>query len=290
MNACVSRGIKYFIYASSTEAIGLSPGDSAADERTPCRPSNDYGRSKAMAELDIKEIATKNRMQYLIIRSTGVYGPGDTFVFYELMQMINSGLLCFVPGNGLSRLHFTPISDVVDAFIAGLRIMVTTNTARNSSSSIASVIPKEITPPNLSSSSADRSETVIVCADEAPTFSEWLEMISLVLGRSKPRIHIPLNLVGLAVSIIAPLANFGKRKIFMYQRETVQCMGESRFYSNKLAKQVLNWNPRVSHRRCLEETAQYYFDRKLLRRYYFSPLSMICFLFLLLLTVSLVLW
>jgi nucleoside-diphosphate-sugar epimerase len=41
-----------------------------------------------LAEQVIKDKCRDQSLEYVILRPCGLYGPGDTFVIYELMQVI----------------------------------------------------------------------------------------------------------------------------------------------------------------------------------------------------------
>jgi len=97
-----------FIYISTTETLGgvaKPPGD----EQTELRPVYEYGKSKVMAEMLVQEEAPRLGVVPIILRPTGVLGPGDFFTIFELMEMINSGLLCFIPGSGQAELMYTHV-------------------------------------------------------------------------------------------------------------------------------------------------------------------------------------
>jgi NAD dependent epimerase/dehydratase family len=65
-----------------------------------------------MAEREVQAFALEKDMPFYILRPTGVYGLGDTFTIYELMWMVEQGLLFFVPGSGSAQLMYTHVSDV----------------------------------------------------------------------------------------------------------------------------------------------------------------------------------
>jgi nucleoside-diphosphate-sugar epimerase len=100
------------------------------DEQTELKPVYEYGRSKVEAEKVVREESENLGLNHIILRPTGtvpdmahnsrgrgayvvwragVLGPGDFFTIYELMEMINSGLLCFIPGSGQAQLMYTHV-------------------------------------------------------------------------------------------------------------------------------------------------------------------------------------
>jgi len=114
VEACTKNGnIKRLIYVSSTETYGAVQG-SPATEDSPYHPTSDYGRSKIEAEASLRELAGK-KLPYIILKPSGIFGPGDDFVIFEMMQMVHHGILFFVPGSGDKHLTFIYIDDMVDA-------------------------------------------------------------------------------------------------------------------------------------------------------------------------------
>lgn len=46
-------------------------------------------------------MSIKNKkFKYIILKPTGIFGKNDYFVFFEFINMINQGLLFFIPGSG----------------------------------------------------------------------------------------------------------------------------------------------------------------------------------------------
>jgi nucleoside-diphosphate-sugar epimerase len=59
-----------------------------ADETFPYNPHNDYSISKMEQELVIKKSHTEKGLKMTIIRPAPIYGPGDTYGGYHLMQIL----------------------------------------------------------------------------------------------------------------------------------------------------------------------------------------------------------
>ncbi len=111
-----------FLFMSSLEALG--PGDdfpfkAIALNRTP-RPVSAYGRSKLAAEEGLKAIVG---LPWLILRPTGIYGPGDKD-YLTMAKLVKNGL---APTMGMKpqRLSFLYIEDLVDVCSRALTSSVT---------------------------------------------------------------------------------------------------------------------------------------------------------------------
>lgn len=86
-------GVKRFIFISSIKANGEGREDKHAySYNDMLAPEDEYGVSKAEAEVGLKKIATKTGMEMVIIRPTLIYGPGVKGNFSLLMRLASRGL------------------------------------------------------------------------------------------------------------------------------------------------------------------------------------------------------
>ena len=105
----VSKG-KKFIYLSTTAVMGNKFKELPLDEKTPCKPSNFYGKTKLEAENLVKEAGG------IVIRSTDVFGPG----FKEGYDYVLSGLYreeLPIIGDGKNFIQWIHIKDLVQALL-----------------------------------------------------------------------------------------------------------------------------------------------------------------------------
>ena len=72
---CVNFRVKKFIYISSSMVYGDFVDGTKEDANT--KPMNLYGEAKLAGERLTKLISKKDGLKYIIIRPSGVYGPGD---------------------------------------------------------------------------------------------------------------------------------------------------------------------------------------------------------------------
>lgn len=86
-------GVKRFVFVSSIKVNGeATPKDRpfvAADEPQPRDP---YGVSKLEAELALRELAAKARLEVVIVRPPLVYGPGVKANFFAMMKWLRRGV------------------------------------------------------------------------------------------------------------------------------------------------------------------------------------------------------
>lgn len=100
-NAAIKAGVKRIIYLSSVKATGeRTHSDTGYDENSVCNPEDDYGKSKLMAEQELKKICDNSGLEYVILRPPLVYGPGVKGNFASLINMVQK-----VPLLPLGGLH-----------------------------------------------------------------------------------------------------------------------------------------------------------------------------------------
>ncbi|MBC8017951.1 MAG: NAD-dependent epimerase/dehydratase family protein [Verrucomicrobia bacterium] len=115
LEACARHnpGIEKFILVSSQAAAGPSLDGRPVDDNTIPHPLSDYGRSKLLAEDEVR--AYKDRLPVVILRPTSVYGPRDTDV-YELFHWASRGLTLEMSG-GDRYLNLCYVEDLVAALL-----------------------------------------------------------------------------------------------------------------------------------------------------------------------------
>lgn len=202
-----------FVYVSSTEAVGCTEGPGKADEDVTRRPDSDYARSKALAEDVVKEYAGK--LDIVIARPTGVFGPGERYFYFEFMNMIASGIAIVAPSPMSGKIMLTHVDDVVQ----GLMVCATH--------------PQAI-------------EGVFhICPDESVSYWHIVEVIADVLEVPRPKFVLSPRVGEIAIRIIALLMNRRKRRVFVYHPKTVQRTIVNREYSNQRLR-ALGYKPRYS--------------------------------------------
>jgi UDP-glucose 4-epimerase len=117
-SAAVQAGInlKKFVLVSSLAALGpLKTLVGTISETTKPKPVTAYGRSKLLAEEQLKTI---DGLSYTILRPTAIYGPRDTGIFIFFKQLTR-GLEPYM-GKAEQKLTFIYVKDVAKAAIKSL--------------------------------------------------------------------------------------------------------------------------------------------------------------------------
>lgn len=84
-------GVRRMIFVSSIGAVA-SHSPAAITESTVPFPDTDYGRSKLMAELVLREELDRSDIELVIIRPPLVYGPRNVANMFRLIRWVESGL------------------------------------------------------------------------------------------------------------------------------------------------------------------------------------------------------
>jgi len=239
--ASAQARVKKFIFLSTTETMGGGKSlSSPYDEETACSPVFYYGSSKLAAEQAIKET---NQLPYVILRATGVLGPGDDFVMYELIQTVSYGLLFFTPKNS-GKVMFTHVHDIV----AG----------------IMCAIPHRRDILN---------KTYVLCPDTYMTYAEAIHYVSQEVHRISPFMELPIPVIRTVTYLLGPPLNLFREKRFLFKTDSVDRMGEDRWYSNEKAKQELGYKPKYNFQQAIGHTIKHMTEKGELCTWYISPVA-----------------
>lgn len=116
--AAAKANIKKFVFVSSLAALGpLDTLTGVIDGATTPKPVTTYGKSKLLAEQEIKKI---DGLNYTILRPTAVYGPRDKDIFIYFKQ-VKKGLEAYI-GRNEQKLSFIYVTDLAKACIRALFI------------------------------------------------------------------------------------------------------------------------------------------------------------------------
>ena len=90
-NSALNNGVKRFIFLSSIKVNGESTvlgHPFTPDEEFVC-PNDPYAISKFEAEIGLRAIAARSKMEIVIIRAPLIYGPGVRANFLRMLQCVN---------------------------------------------------------------------------------------------------------------------------------------------------------------------------------------------------------
>lgn len=117
VRAACTVGVKRFVHLSSVGVIGAErEGEIAEDE--PCRPKNEYERTKLGGEQAVLDMARTSSCDFAVVRPTIVFGEGgnrsrDSLL--ELLRAVQCGCFAFIGRQAVA--NYVYVGDVVDAML-----------------------------------------------------------------------------------------------------------------------------------------------------------------------------
>jgi len=133
-------------------------------------PDFPYHQAKWRAEQSVKASA----FDWTIFRPSIIYGPGDGFISV-LADVIRNYPVIPVAGDGSSRFQPIQVNDVAES------------------------IREAIDDPGTA------GKTCELAGPEVYTYDQLLDIIATVIGKRKRKVHLPVNLVKLAITASKPL-------------------------------------------------------------------------------------
>jgi nucleoside-diphosphate-sugar epimerase len=126
LRAAESEGLHRVVAISSNSPIGCNPRrDRLFDESSPYHPYMNYGRSKMMMELAVKETESKGKLETVIIRAPWFYGPDQPLRQTQFFSLIRHGKMPIVgSGRNLRSMVY------VDNLCQGMLLAALTEAAR----------------------------------------------------------------------------------------------------------------------------------------------------------------
>lgn len=106
-------GVRRFIFVSSIGVNGFSSSDMVFSPYSEMTPHNHYAKSKSLAELGLKKIASETGLEVIVVRPTLVYGPKAPGNFGLLTKLVHKlPLLPF--GLADNKRDFIAVQNLVD--------------------------------------------------------------------------------------------------------------------------------------------------------------------------------
>jgi nucleoside-diphosphate-sugar epimerase len=116
------RGLRRFIFASSSSVYGPTDGRPSAEDDPPS-PCSPYALTKLQGEQWGRMIAEKHGIDFIALRFFAVWGPGQRpdLALESFRRKILAGETITIHGDGSQRRDLTHVSDVARAVEAALR-------------------------------------------------------------------------------------------------------------------------------------------------------------------------
>ena len=219
-----AAGVKRVVHCST---VGVH-GDIAhppADEDAPLRPGDIYQETKLEGESVARRAATEAGVELVIVRPTGIYGPGDTRLL-KLFKGVARRRFNIL-GRGDIWYHLTYIDDLVDGF----RLCGTHPAAAG--------------------------RTYILSGPEVSTLNELVAITAEVAGVSAPTLHLPVWPFWLAGAACEAVCRPLGIEPVLYRRR-VDFFTKSRSFDSSLAKAEIGYAPKVDLHDGIASTLAWY--------------------------------
>jgi len=212
VEACLSTGVKRFIYASSIHAIAEPPHGTTIDETLPFDPNRtigDYGRSKALAAREVLKGIRKG-LNAVIVCPTGVIGPYD-YKVSEMGQLIINFLKTKLKAYVAGSYDFVDVRDVARGHI-------------------------------LACKKGEAGQTYIL-SGERITVAELLSTLKEITGVKAPSLKMPRRLAR-AVGILASPYYWLTKTRPLFTAYSIDVLASNSLVSSEKARRELGYSSR----------------------------------------------
>jgi nucleoside-diphosphate-sugar epimerase len=217
-------GVRRVVYCS-TEGVHGHVVRPPADEGAPIAPEDHYQQTKWEGEVAFREVMAKG-LDGVILRPTGIYGPGDPARFLMLFRMVGRGHF-FIVGDGRASYHPLYIDNLCDAFeLAG-------------------------------ETTAGRGETFLIADDRYLSWNELVPMVAKTLGVDVKIHYLPLRPVWLVAAACEAVCKPLGITPPLFRRRA-EMFSHVRAFDISKARRVLGYEPRVPLEEGLARTAAWY--------------------------------
>ena len=196
-----------------------------ANEDAPLKPGDIYQQTKLEGEAVARETGRRTGVEVVIVRPTGIYGPGDRRLL-KLFRGVARGRFVML-GAGAIFYHLTHIDDLVEGF------------------RLCAEVPQAA------------GRTYILAGGEVTTLRELVRLVSEEAGVRPPRLRLPVWPFWVAGAVCeAVCAPLGVEPP-LYRRR-VDFFTKSRAFDISRARAELGYAPRVALREGIRRTLAWY--------------------------------
>jgi ornithine--oxo-acid transaminase len=228
LEAAADATVSRVVHFSTTDIYGYPGGVAVEETHTGGRFRNLYAQTKLAAEAEVRHVERSRGLDAVILRPATVYGPRSTDVVGEIARAMRGGNMVLVDrGRAVAGLCY--VDNLVDVAVLALRHEAAPGQAFNVTDGL-SVTWKEFT---------DGLAAGLGYAPVRWSMPYWMAHgigFSLEHGYRLLRATTRLE--------VAPLLS----------RQAVHVLGRPQDFSNRKAREVLGWEPRVDYATGLQNT------------------------------------
>jgi nucleoside-diphosphate-sugar epimerase len=224
IEAAAAAGVRRVVHCSTVGVHG-DIEHPPANEDAPLAPGDVYQVSKVEGERSARDAASRTKMDVVIARPSGIYGPGDRRLLKLFRGVARRRFV--ILGDGKIFYHLTHIDDLVEGF------------------RLCGEVPRAA------------GRTYILAGAETPTLNDLAALIAQEAGVPPPSVHLPVWPFWLAGAACEALcAPFGLEPP-IYRRR-VDFFTKSRAFDITRAREELGYAPRVTLRDGIRRTLDWY--------------------------------
>jgi nucleoside-diphosphate-sugar epimerase len=228
LDASVEASVQRFIHFSTTDVYGYPDGAAIDESYADRRFRNWYAQTKLDAEAEIRRAEQEHALDAVILRPATVFGPGSVDVIGEIARAIRGRNMLLVDG-GRAVAGLCYVDNLMDAAVLALRHRAAPGHAFNVSDGLG------------------------------VTWKEFTDSLAEGLGCSKVRWSVPYwmaNGIGFSLEHGYRLLRktTGLHAPPLLSRQAVHVLGHNQDFSNRKAREILGWEPRVDYSAGLDAT------------------------------------
>lgn len=224
LDASIAAKVKRFVHCSTVGVQGEIENPPATED-APFNPGDHYQDSKLEGEKLALSYFKEGKIDGVVVRPVGIYGPGDTR-FLKLFRHIYKGNFKMI-GSGKALYHLTFVEDLVDGIILA-------GETRAASGRVYTLGGNEYLP-----------------------LTELVDMLADIMGRKVSKIRIPLFPVYVGAFMCEMVCRPFGIEPPLYRRR-LDFFTKDRAFDISRAKKELGYSPRIPLKEGLARTAEWY--------------------------------
>jgi nucleoside-diphosphate-sugar epimerase len=224
IEAAASVGVRRVVHCSTVGVHGDISHPPAAED-APLKPGDIYQVTKLEGERIAREAAEDTEMEVVIVRPTGIYGPGDRRLL-KLFRGVARGRFPIL-GSGTIYYHLTYIDDLVEGF------------------RLCASVP------------AAAGRTYILAGAEVTTLNELVTIVAEEAHVKPPGMHLPVWPVWVAGALCEAVCGPFGIEPPLYRRR-VDFFTKSRAFDISRARAELGYAPKVGLHEGVARTLAWY--------------------------------
>jgi ornithine--oxo-acid transaminase len=237
LEAAAKENVRRFVQISSSDVYGHPGSPAVTETQSATAFRNWYAQTKLEAEQEVAAAAGAHELDTVVLRPASVYGPRANQLVGEIGTAIKGGYMLLVDrGRAIAGLVY--IDNLIDAIMLALR-------------------------------HPDACGQAFNVTDGLPvTWKQYTDALADGIGARPARLSLPLGVAnGLGQTLErgyrAARRTTGVRAPALLSRQSVHILGHDQDFSNRKARDVLGWAPRVGYDEGMATTVAWLRDKYL---------------------------